>query len=128
MKRNIVGVVVLCVILPVFIVFVWPGLKTPALPVDATTAVAEQPQNLVDEAAKLRGPDAKTLTDKWPMKPPKVEIMSDWSLRWEGVPCLETPDPYRYVRYIKIDGRLAIEGFNDQKPTVGQITFVPEVW
>lgn len=131
MKRNIVGATIaLCVILPVFMVFVWPGLKTPTPPVEATTVAAEQTQNLVDEAAKLRGPDAKTLTDKWPMKPPKVEVMSDWSPRWSGTPEYEQADPYRYIRYIKIDGRLAIELAIEEghQITSRQIIFVSEVW
>ena len=53
------------------------------------------------------------------MAPPKIEVMSDWgnSITYEL---------YRtYIRYIKIDGRLAIQTIN-LLDNASRIIFVPE--
>ena len=54
--------------------------------------------------------DTKATADKWPMEPPKLEVMSDWSTwSWKST-----------GRYVKVDGRLAIQ------TKEGDIAFVPE--
>ena len=63
--------------------------------------------------------DNKAIQTQWPMAPPKIEVMSDWgnSITYEL---------YRtYIRYIKIDGRLAIQTIN-LLDNASRIIFVPE--
>ena len=58
--------------------------------------------------------DTKAIAGKWPMKPPVITPMSDWT------------DPYGQVtkyRYVYVDGKIATESFNSGGNI---ISFVPE--
>jgi len=93
-------------------IFVAIGVSwlTPIPPVEATPAAA-QTQNLAVSSAKLRA-QAEVLTNKWPMLPPKVEIMSDWSEDYYGKPQDWQGPPY--FRHIRVCGRLILESNRGQ--------------
>lgn len=62
---------------------------------------------------------AETFQIIFPMNPPQVEMMSEWSISRS----LERKDWIRFYRYVKVDGRLAIEAI--QTDGFCSLTFVP---
>ena len=84
-------------------------------------AVADASDASTVQAQKLEADDAKAVADKYPMKPPKVKVMSDWSDCIGGGPMI----PGTRYRHICVDGRPAVESW---WANTRSWNFVSEVW